>query len=76
MVSGEFDQALRALCEAKPFRAFAIEFNDGRRLEVDFPVAYRDGAAVYLDPKGRPTIFRYDEVERIVIASPVTADAQ
>lgn len=69
MTAEQFNQTLEALCEARPFKAFRIEFQDGRRLEVDFPVAYRDGVACYLSPRGAPTIFRHNEVNQIIAAS-------
>ncbi len=75
MTAQEFDEVLENLNDVEPFKAYTIEFRDGRRLEVDFPVAHRDGAAGYLGPKGAPTLFRHDEVERI-IAEPASASSQ
>ena len=43
-----------------------MELDNGRRLEIDYPLAIRDGVAVYLAPRGAPTIFRYDSVNQII----------
>ncbi len=71
----EFDEVLKTLCHAKPFRAFTVELDDGRRLEIDYPLAIRDGVAGYLSPRGAPTIFRHDSVNQI-IASPANAELE
>ena len=75
MTADKFDEALYALCDARPFKEFTIEYTDGRRFAVDYPLAVRDGVAVYLSQKGAPTIFRHESVNRI-IAEPANSEAQ
>ena len=75
MTAENFDSVLKALSLTRPFKAFTIELEDGRRFEIDHPMAVRDGVAGYLSAKGVPTMFYHDEVKRI-IAEPVSAEAQ
>ena len=56
------------------FQAIHIELDNGQRLEIDYPLAIRDGVAVYLAPRGAPTILRYDSVNQIM-AAPASSDA-
>jgi hypothetical protein len=69
MTRETFEQELRLLCGTKPFRPFTVELENGRRLEIDYPLAIRDGVAGYLSPRGAPTIFRHDSVNQIIGAA-------
>ena len=75
MTAESFEKALIAVCDAEPFRAFTIELQDGRRFEIDHPMAFRGGVAGYLGRKGTPLVFRHNEVNQI-IPSPESATAQ
>ena len=68
MTAEKFDEVLGTLCQAEPFKAFTIEFLDGRRLEIDFPVAFREGKAAFIAAGGRPVFFDHDVVHRIINA--------
>ena len=50
MTAENFDKALDALVEAKPFQVFTVVLNGGRKFEVDHPraLAVRDGVAVFV----------------------------
>jgi len=69
MTAQHFDETLKALCHETPFKAFTVVFQGGRRLEVDFPLAIRDGVAVYLGPRGAPTILTYADIDQIIASS-------
>jgi hypothetical protein len=50
MTVDNFDNALRALLNIKPFRIFTVELQGGERFEVDSPmaIATRDGVAMFV----------------------------
>ena len=51
----------------KPFRAFTVELNGGRRFEIDhLALVIRDGVAVFLAPGGMPIWFDHDSVNQII----------
>jgi hypothetical protein len=66
MTREKFEQELHRFCDAKPFQAFTVELSSGERLEIDYRLAIRDGVAVYLAPRGAPTIFTHDSVNQII----------
>jgi hypothetical protein len=67
MTAENFDHALDALAEAKPFKVFTVVLNGGRKFEVDHPRALvvRDGVAVFVAPGGLPILFDHDSVNQI-----------
>ena len=70
MTAENFDQSLRVLQQAQPFRLFTVELNRGQRFEVDSPFALvvRDGVAVFVAPGGIPILFDHDSVSMIFAA--------
>ena len=70
MTAENFDHALRALQEQRPFQIFTIELNGGDRFEIDHPYALvvRDGVAVFVAPGGTPVLFDHDSVNKIIAA--------
>lgn len=71
-----FRHTLSTLCNRRPFQPFAVELDDGTRLEIDQPhaVVARNGTAVFLPPEGKPVWFDHLSVTRISDARPI-ADA-
>jgi hypothetical protein len=69
MTAPEFDQSLRALVTANPYRVFTVELKNGHRFDVDRPnaIAFRDGVAVYLARGGIPVFFNHRELRAIII---------
>lgn len=76
MSPDKFHQTLAAFGGRRPFAPFAVELDDGTRLEIDQPhaVVARNGTAVFLSPEGKPVWFDHLSVTRITDARP-TADA-
>lgn len=70
MTADNFDQSLRVLQQAQPFRLFTVELNSGQRFEVDSPFALvvRDGVAVFVAPGGVPILFDHESVSMIFTA--------
>jgi hypothetical protein len=65
MTREQFDALLMELHE--PFRAFAVELTTGTRIEIDYPLAFRDGAAVFLSATRVPYWFNHTQVSRFVV---------
>ena len=61
----KFDEVLKTRCIVMPFRSFTVELDNGQRLEIDYPLAIRDGVAVYLAP-GECRRLRYGSVNQIM----------
>jgi hypothetical protein len=70
MTAGEFNQVLRGLQQAEPFRIFTVELHGGQRFEVDHANALvvRDGVAVFVAPGGIPHLFDHESVNQIIAA--------
>lgn len=68
MVAENFENALNALRQRKPFRPFTIELVSGNRFEVDFPDALvvREGVAVFIGPGGVPVLFDHESVSQMI----------
>ena len=68
MTTENFDHVLETLRELCPFRVFTVEFNGGKKFEVDHPGALvvRDGVAVFLAPGGIPVWFDHESVNQII----------
>jgi hypothetical protein len=67
MTAENFDNALRALRDAQPFRLFTVELKSGLRFEVDSPggLVFRDGVAVFVAPGGLPILFDHETVSHL-----------
>ena len=63
-----FDQTIRAFKHREPFRPFTVVMRNGNRMEVDHPdgLAFRDGAALFISPGGRLSIFDHKGVCHII----------
>jgi hypothetical protein len=74
MTAENFDHALRALQDRKPFRVFTVELHGGERFEVDAPNALvvRDGVAVFVAPGGIPRLFDHESVNQLIAADAST----
>jgi hypothetical protein len=74
MTAENFDHALRALQDRRPFRVFTVELHGGERFEVDAPNALvvRDGVAVFVAPGGIPRLFDHESVNRLIAADAST----
>jgi hypothetical protein len=70
VTTDNFDKALTALQDIRPFQPFSIELIGGRRFEVDGPHTHvvRHGVAVFVAPGGHPILFDHDSVLRIIAA--------
>jgi len=70
MTAENFDNSLRALQQAQPFRLFTVELKTGQRFEVDSPFALvvRDGIAMFAAPGGIPILFDHESVNMIFAA--------
>lgn len=68
MTPANFDNALKALRQRKPFRPFTVELVSGDRFEVDFPDALviREGVAVFIGPGGVPVLFDHEGVSQLI----------
>ncbi len=66
MTAADFNTALLALLEAKPFRRFTVTLNDGQSFEVDRgnAVAWRSGLAYFI-----PAVFSLHQFDHINTAS-------
>lgn len=67
MTAEHFDRVLKELQTLQPFHIYTIELLNGRRFEVDSPLAMviRDGVAVFLAPGGAPIWFDHEGVASI-----------
>jgi hypothetical protein len=80
MTADNFENTLEELLTRKPFRAFTIELNTGRRFEIDHPRAtvIRQGVAVFVAPGPVPIRIDHDSVSQIIDApahaAPPTAE--
>lgn len=72
MTAQEFDRTLVAVLTRRPFRPFAVELRDGRRVEVDAQnsVALRAGTAAYIGPGGVPAWFDHKCVSQVIESDP------
>ena len=68
MTHENFENALLALRQRKPFRPFTVGLVGGDRFEVDFPDALviRDGVAVFVAPGGVPKLFDHEGVNQLI----------
>ncbi len=68
MTSENFQDALTALRQRKPFRPFTVELVTRDRFEIDFPDALvtRDGVAVFIKPGGIPVLFDHESVSQLI----------
>ena len=75
MTAENFENSLRALSEAIPFRLFTIELKSGLRFEVDSPsaLAMRGGVAVFVSPGGVPILFDHETVSMLFPAKADTS---
>jgi hypothetical protein len=68
MTEENFNNALQALRDRRPFQVFTVELVSGDRFEVDFPgaLAFRDGVAVFFRPGGAPVLFDHESISQII----------
>jgi hypothetical protein len=68
MTLENFQKALGALRDRRPFQPFTVELVSGDRFEVDFPTALviRDGTAVFVKPGGYPVLFEHEGVSQLI----------
>lgn len=68
MTAENFQAALNALRQRKPFQPFTVELVSGDRFEVDFPdaVMSRDGVAVFFRPGGALVLFDHQSVSQFI----------
>lgn len=68
MTPENFQNALGALRQRRPFRPFTVELVSGDRFEVDFPDALgsRDGVAIFIGPGGVPVLFDHQSVSQFI----------
>ncbi|HTQ38715.1 MAG TPA: hypothetical protein VMJ32_06790 [Pirellulales bacterium] len=68
MTSENFNKALRAYQQRKPFRSYRVRFVSGEHIDVEHPEALvsRAGTAVYFDSKGVPTLFDHESVSEVI----------
>ena len=62
-----FDRSLRGFVWRRPFESFQIRFVDGESITIDHPeaVVFRGGVAVYISPRGEPTLFDHRTVSTL-----------
>jgi hypothetical protein len=62
-----FDRSLRGFVRRRPFESFQIRFVDGESITIDHPeaVVFRGGVAVYISPRGEPTLFDHRSVSTL-----------
>lgn len=67
MESEKFDRSFRDFVRRRPFEAFRIRFVDGESIAIDHPeaVVFRGGVAVYISPRGEPTLFDHRSVSTL-----------
>jgi hypothetical protein len=75
MTRETFDDTLRKLMRRRPFFPFAVELDNGERIEVDAPnsVAFDGGGAAFLNEHGEATFFACEQVRQFIPHTPETA---
>jgi hypothetical protein len=75
MTQETFENTLRTLMRRRPFFPFAVELDNGERIEVDAPnsVAWGGGAAGYLNERGEASFFNCEQVKQFITYPPETA---
>jgi len=70
MTRDNFEDTVKTLIEATPFRPFVIEINGGEHFEIDHlgALAYGEGASVFIGPGGRLRIFDQESVVQVINA--------
>jgi hypothetical protein len=68
MTAKQFDETVETFMSRRPFKRFIIELNTGQRYEVGHPhaMAFQDGMAVFLLPRGGPVFFDHESVKQII----------
>ncbi|HEV3024863.1 MAG TPA: hypothetical protein VGX76_20445 [Pirellulales bacterium] len=68
MIERNFQKSLQAFARRKPFKPFAVELTSGGRIVVDHPeaLAQRGAVAVFIDRKGRYSLFDGSTVSQLV----------
>jgi hypothetical protein len=68
--ANNFNIALQALLEVRPFQVFTIELHGVRRFEIDYPGAIKliNGIVVIRSPGGIPILFDRESVNLIAAA--------
>ena len=63
MLAKDFDNEIRRLVRAHPFRPFEVLMEDGRVLQVDKPkVAFNNGGAGFADAEGEIQLIECEHV--------------
>jgi hypothetical protein len=75
MTQETFENTLRTLMRRRPFFPFAVELDNGERIEVDAPnsVVWGGGTAGYLNADGEPYLFKCTQVRRFITQTADTA---
>jgi hypothetical protein len=75
MTRETFDDTLRTLMRRRPFFPFAVELDNGERIEVDASnsVAFDGGGAAFLNEHGEPSFFNCEQVKQFITHMPETA---
>ena len=75
MTQESFDDTLRTLMRRRPFLPFAVELDNGERIEVDAPnsVAWDGGGAAFLNEHGEASFFTCEQVQQFIPHTPETA---
>jgi hypothetical protein len=62
-----FDRSLRGFVRRRPFESVQIRLIDGVSITIDHPeaVVFRGGVAVYISPRGEPTLFDHRSVSTL-----------
>ena len=62
-----FERSLRSFVRRRPFESFQIRFVDREPITIDHPeaVVFRGGMAVYISPRGDPTLFDHRSVSTL-----------
>ena len=77
MTIQDFEATVGPLLEARPFRPFAIEMNDGTRLDIDVALAmgYRDGHFSTITNGRGPRFFHCKDIRQVISATAERAAA-
>lgn len=72
MAPENFLHAISVLLDRRPFEMFHIELKNGKRLEIDSPIALsaRGGVSVFIPPGGNFVIFDHDSVSEVLPSRP------
>ena len=67
MERANFERALQAFVQRRPFKPFRVELASGTQFTVDHPeaLAHRGTVAVYIDAQGNYTLFDSTGVTRL-----------